>query len=53
MNYQAELTFLKKVLENMHLRVSILEEPYENAEIHDLGIRKIVHPDINYINYIP
>lgn len=52
MNYQAELTFLKNVLENMHLRVSILEEPYENAEIHDLGIRKIVHPDINYINYI-
>lgn len=52
MSYQAELRFLQNVLENMHLHVSVLQEPYENAEIHDYGVRKIVYPDINYANYI-
>ena len=52
MNYQSELNFLINILENMHLPVSILEEPYENAHIHDFGIRKILHPDINYEKYI-
>ena len=52
MNYQTELTFLKNVLENMHLPVSILEEPFENAHIHDFGIRQILHPDIDYVKYI-
>ena len=52
MNYQSELSFLINILENMHLPVSILEEPYENAHIHDFGIRKILYPDINYSKYI-
>ena len=52
MNYQSELSFLINILENMHLPVSILEEPYENAHIHDFGIRKILYPDINYPKYI-
>lgn len=52
MNYQAELTFLKNVLENMHIPVSILEEPFENAHIHDFGIRKLLHPEIDYVKYI-
>ena len=52
MNYQSELLFLINILENMHLPVSILEEPYENAHIHDFGIRKILYPDINYAKYI-
>lgn len=52
MNYQSELTFLINILENMHLPVSILEEPFENAHIHDFGIRQILHPEINYQKYI-
>ena len=50
--YQSELHFLENILENMHLHVSLLQEPYENAEIHDLGIRKIIYPEIHYVNYI-
>lgn len=52
MYYQAELTFLIQILENMHLPVSILEEPFKDAHIHDFGIRQILHPDINYSSYI-
>lgn len=52
MNYQAELNFLISILENMHLPVSILEEPYENAHIHDFGIRKILYPNLDYAKYI-
>ena len=52
MNFQSELTFMMNVLENMHIPVSILEEPFENAHIHDFGIRKILHPDIDYVKYI-
>lgn len=48
--YQSELHFLENILENMHLHVSLLQEPYENAEIHDFGIRKIIYPEIHYVN---
>ena len=36
MNYIAELKFLQKILENMHIHTSLLQEPYEHAELHDL-----------------
>lgn len=52
MSYQAELCFLQNVLENMHLHATVLKEPYENAELHDHGIRKLVYPDIEYVSYI-
>lgn len=52
MSYQAELRFLQNVLENMHLHATVLKEPYENAELHDHGIRKLVYPDIEYVTYI-
>ena len=52
MNYKSELCFLQNILKNMHLQASVLQKPYENAEIHDCGIRKIVYPDIHYSCYI-
>ena len=36
----------------MHIPVSILEEPFENAHIHDFGIRKLLHPELDYVKYI-
>ena len=50
--HQAELIFLQQILTNMHLHSSILQEPFENANIHDCGIRKLVYPGIDYPNYI-
>ena len=52
MNYTSELRFLQNILENMHLHTSLLQEPYHNADLHDRGIRQLVYPDINYIQYI-
>lgn len=52
MNHQAELQFLQKILENMHIPTALLQEPFENAELHDFGIRQLVYSDINYITYI-
>ena len=52
MSYQPELRFLQNVLENMHLHATVLKEPYENAALHDHGIRKLVYPDIEYVTYI-
>ena len=52
MNHQAELQFLQKILENMHIPTALLQEPFENAELHDFGIRQRVYSDINYITYI-
>ena len=52
MSYQAELRFLQNVLKNMHLHATVLKEPYENAALHDHGIRKLVHPEIEYVSYI-
>ena len=52
MHYQAELKFLQNILHNMHLPVSVLQDPYGNASLHDFGIRKLVYPDIDYIRYI-
>ena len=52
MNYQAELTFLMNILENMHIPSAILEEPFENAHIHDFGIRKLLYPELDYVKYI-
>ena len=52
MNHLAELQFLQKILENMHIPTALLQEPFENAELHDFGIRQLVYSDINYITYI-
>lgn len=52
MGYQAELQFLRNILENMHLHVSVLQAPYENAAIHDHGIRQMIYPEIDYSSYI-
>lgn len=52
MNYIAELKFLQKILENMHIHTSLLQEPYEHAELHDFGIRQLVYPEIDYASYI-
>lgn len=52
MTYQAELIFLQNILKNMHIPTSLLQEPFENAELHDFGIRQLVYSDINYIAYI-
>lgn len=52
MKYQAELNFLQNILENMHIHTSLLQEPYEDANLHDFGIRQLVYPDINYTAYI-
>ena len=52
MHYQKELQFLQNILSNMHLPVSLLQEPYANASLHDYGIRKLVYPHIDYVNYI-
>ena len=52
MNYQRELVFLQNVLENMQLHSTVLKEPFENAELHDYGIRKLVYSDIEYVSYI-
>ena len=52
MEHQAELIFLQQILTNMHLHSSILQEPFENANIHDCGIRNLVYPAIDYPNYI-
>lgn len=51
-NHQPELLFLQKIFKNMHIHTSLLQEPFENANIHDCGIRKLVYPDINYPKYI-
>ncbi len=52
MSYQAELKFLQNILENMHIHTSILQEPFENASLHDFGIRQLVYPNIDYVSYI-
>lgn len=52
MNHYAELQFLQNLLENMHIHTSLLKEPFENADLHDFGIRQLVYPDINYVSYI-
>ena len=52
MSYQAELKFLQNILENMHIHTSLLQEPYEHADLHDFGIRQLVYPEINYVSYI-
>ena len=52
MKHQIELDFLRNVFANMHIHTSLLQEPYENADIHDYGIRKMAYPDIDYPAYI-
>ena len=52
MTHQAELLFLQNILENMHIPTTLLQEPFENAYLHDFGIRQLVYSDINYISYI-
>ena len=52
MNHQAELRFLQNILGNMHIHTSILQEPFENASLHDFGIRQLVYPNIDYVSYI-
>lgn len=51
-NYKAELLFLQKIFKNMHIHTSLLQAPFENANIHDCGIRKLVYPNIDYQSYI-
>lgn len=52
MTHQVELQFLQNILKNMHIHTSLLQEPFENASLHDFSIRQFAHPDINYIEYI-
>lgn len=52
MTHQTELHFLQKILENMHIHTSLLQEPFEAAELHDFGTRQLVYPEIDYISYI-
>ena len=52
MKHQAELRFLQNILGNMHIHTSILQEPFENAFLHDFGIRQLVYPNIDYVSYI-
>ena len=52
MKHQAELRFLQNILGNMHIHTSILQEPFENASLHDFGIRQLVYPNIDYVSYI-
>ena len=52
MNHHAELTFLQNILKNMHIHTSLLQEPFDHADLHDYGIRGLVYPEIDYISYI-
>lgn len=52
MKHIQELHFFQEILENLHINTSLLQAPYENADIHDFGIRKIAYPNISYENYI-
>ena len=51
-NHHSELLFLQNIFSNMHIHTSLLQEPFEDANIHDCGIRKLVYPNINYQSYI-
>lgn len=51
-NHHSELLFLQNIFSNMHIHTSLLQEPFEDANIHDCGIRKLVYPNIDYQSYI-
>lgn len=46
--YQPDtLQFFLNILENMRIPAAIMRKPYDNAAIFDLGIRRIVYPQMN------
>lgn len=47
MHYDSVLTYVRKVLENSHIPTTIYEEPFENIEIADMGLRKSLLADFN------
>lgn len=47
MFYDSVLTYVRKVLGNSHIPSIILEEPYENLETLDLGLRESLYSDFD------
>ena len=47
MLYDSVLAYVRKVLENSHIPSYILEEPYENLELLDLGLRESLYSDFD------
>lgn len=52
MQYESELKFFQKLLKNLHLNLHILQEPFEDNPILDLGLRQLVNPNVDYKNIL-
>ena len=51
MKYQIQLDFFEKLLQNYHLSFYYITEDMESAPDFDFGLRKLFHPDINYLEF--
>lgn len=47
MHYESVLTYVRKVLDNYHIPTIIYEEPFEEIEIIDKGLRKSLYEDFD------
>lgn len=48
MQYESELQFFLKLLNNLHLNPYILQENFEDIPVLDLGLRQLVNPNVDY-----
>ena len=48
MQYDSELKFFQKLLNNLHLNPYILQEGFDEFPILDLGLRQLVNPNYDY-----
>lgn len=52
MHYESELTFFRNLLTNFHLNTNILEANSETTPEFDLGLRRLLFPDTDYIQLL-
>lgn len=52
MHYDSVLAYVRKVMENNHIPTTIYEEPFENIEILDWGLRESLLADFDKNKYI-
>lgn len=48
MSYESILLFVKQLLSYSHLSITLYKEPFDEYTLLDLGLRRLLRPDINY-----
>lgn len=49
MNYQIQLEFFEKLIQNYHLSFYYITEDMETAPEFDYGLRRLINPDFDYL----